>query len=327
MKRYAIVMKTHYWDDFCDRQFARLKKSAGHADFFVAVDETIKKVGDINHDEIIRINEAELKNLGLTMATTDGSVIWYNIDYPHYVFLNKYGVYDYFVFVEYDVVANVNIDDMIETMQKEDIAYVYMPLRKDNTQWPWHPMHEQFYGTSYPVGLSCFSVFRKDALEYLLARRQEMGKLFAKGEISFWPNNEGFIPAEIERKGFKAATLSEFGDVSKFDWWPPTDEANIGLAGENCFLHPVLPEKKFLNSFIHHQKSIVDLINFRSETWKTLNKYPKRIVLPLFFRKLYARLSSSLIRRLRPEKDGKPWYYGATPAGANEKQTGQAHNA
>jgi hypothetical protein len=48
--RYAVIFRTHFWDDFARRQFARLRQMVREGDIFVLVDETNGPVVGIEHN-------------------------------------------------------------------------------------------------------------------------------------------------------------------------------------------------------------------------------------------------------------------------------------
>ena len=54
---YAVLFKTHFWDDFVDSQFRQLQSRAGTDELFVVVDETPGPVPAIPHEKVLRITE------------------------------------------------------------------------------------------------------------------------------------------------------------------------------------------------------------------------------------------------------------------------------
>ena len=107
----VVLFRTHFWDDFVDRQFARLLRHTNSLDVIVLVDETkgpvflpegVKKFGVTDHD----ILEAGF------VAAGGGSIQWFSGDVPLYLYRLANPGYDFYIQLEYDVVVNTSLTDL-----------------------------------------------------------------------------------------------------------------------------------------------------------------------------------------------------------------------
>jgi hypothetical protein len=108
--RYAVLFKAYFMDDFIQRRLAHIVAAASSGDVYLMMDETKGSVGPIDYDRVIRYREADLIELGFP-AITQGSLFWYNADYPLYYFQHLHPDYDTVIMVEYDAVPSVDLDD------------------------------------------------------------------------------------------------------------------------------------------------------------------------------------------------------------------------
>ncbi len=51
-------------------------------------------------------------------------------------------------------------------------------------------------------------------------------------------------------------SLADFGDVSHYDWFPPTMEEDLRPGDSDAFLHPVLDRRRYLASMLHNRGSL-----------------------------------------------------------------------
>jgi hypothetical protein len=324
---YAILFKTHFWDDFTIRQLERVKSRTGRGDVYVVVDATFQPAPPIGYGRIIHINRSDISMLGLAPITTHGSIIWYNIDYPHYVALSQLPTYDYYVTIEYDTVVTVELDQLIGDLHNTNVDYLGFPIRTAVSTWPWFEMHLDIYGSDMLVYLSCFSVFSHRALTVLLARRQAMGLDFGRGVLEFWPNNEAFIPNEMRKAGMRIDTLDQYGQTRHYDWWPPLDEKELGGVADHGFIHPVLHGTRYIRSLVHHEPLLTSFFRRDSLMRRKLSGFSPEVVNPI--------LRSELRRRVREKIGGtlervglrRRWFSNAQAGSARNNQRQSAHNA
>lgn len=248
--RYAVLMKVHYWDEFAERRLRHLLSKVGTGDVYIFVDETNGPVGQVTHDRIIRATERDMEKLGLPVYLP-GYVFWYNTDYPLYYFYLKNNFYDYYLMCEHDAVVNIDVDEFVQTAERERVDYVGFPLAK--THWPLGTC-DGVYPESFTLHqwLSCISLYSRRSIEFLLDRRRILARRYESGEIANWPNNEAFIPTEMHNNGFVVRKLGDFGKVDRYDWWPPSHENDLPLLQEQGFLHPVLDERRYVPSCMRH---------------------------------------------------------------------------
>jgi len=55
---YAVLFRTHFWDDYVERQYQRLRAVAGRGDVFILVDETNGPV-PIPHPNVVPHTQAQ----------------------------------------------------------------------------------------------------------------------------------------------------------------------------------------------------------------------------------------------------------------------------
>src|SRR5579859_3452242 len=113
MPSYAIIFKIYFIDDFVIRQLDRIKAKMGSADLYVVVDETDRRIETIPHDRIVRLTESGMIQRGFAKGDAENSMFWYAADYSIYPLLEDYPGYDYYVTLKYDVVINVDLDELV----------------------------------------------------------------------------------------------------------------------------------------------------------------------------------------------------------------------
>jgi hypothetical protein len=266
--RYAVLFKIHFWDDFAARQFDRLRRVAGTDDVFVLVDETKTKVPDIPHDRVIRMTEQTAQDEGFLLHPK-GNAFWYNTDYQLYHFIETFPDYAYIVTVEYDVVVNADIAAMVRRMAAGKLDFVGEPVKIEPARWAWRPLVTPYYPADLEITgrLVCFAAFSRAFALQLWAGRRDHARRYLAGEMNVpdaatpWPNNEGFIGAEIQRLGARAANLAEFGDVSCYNWTPPRPEDALPALPAGGFIHPLLDMPRFLQAIPKLRLNITDIFD------------------------------------------------------------------
>jgi hypothetical protein len=248
--RCAVVFKSYAWDGFVERQALRLAEAAGPLDFYVSVDETGGPVGPIPFKHVIRFTCADLATAGLPMRFGEGGVLWWNPDYAHYQFFEQHPDYDYYLFVEYDCVVRCPLRQFVARAVSRSAHFVALPISRPIDEWHWMPYQSEAYLPGQ-VKLALLNVcfLSSRALRHLRRRRLAMN---SNPSSRAWPSGEVFVPTEIERAGMKWLSLAEFGDVSRFDWFPPTLEEDLIPADRDAFLHPVLDRQRYVSSVLHH---------------------------------------------------------------------------
>jgi hypothetical protein len=116
-----------------------------------------------------------------------------------------------------------------------DADLVALPITRPFDLWHWTPYQPDVY-TCAEVKLAllnvCFHSAR--ALKQLHQRRQAMK---CDRSVRAWPSSELFIPTEVVKAGMSWLSLADFGDVSHYDWFPPTMEEDLPRDEGNAFFH------------------------------------------------------------------------------------------
>ena len=296
---YAVMFKVHFWDDFARRQLARLQSVVSSGDIYILIDETSGSAGEVDFENVLHLTEDDCLAAGLADARTGASLLWYNIDYPHYLFFERFPKYDFYVSFEYDAVTTCQMDVLVDKMREGGIDYLGLPLRKSIDDWPWIESHFLVYKREdIRLALSCLAIFSRRAMKLLRDRRLSMAAGFISGELPFWPNNEAFIPTEIGLAGLKAASIADYGKADAFDWWPPSFELDVTATPPDRFLHPVLDEARYIKSLAHHWPNTLSLLRPNSELIKRLQRFPAQTYWPVLVRELNERVSDRINDKL-----------------------------
>ena len=203
---------------------------------------------------MIRFTCNDLAAAGLPMRYGVGSVLWWNPDYAHYQFLAQQPNYDYYLFVEYDCVVQCSLEQFVNRAVSKGADLVALPILHPFDHWYWMPYQRDIY----PPGEAKLALLNAcfhsaSALKLLHQRRLAIA---ADPSVSGWPSSEVFVPSEIMRAGMNWVSLADFGDVSRYDWFPPTMEDDLQSCSGDAFLHPVLDRRRYLTSVINNRRSL-----------------------------------------------------------------------
>ncbi len=290
------MFKTYNWDNFVHRQAIRCADVVGTGDFFISVDETNGSVGPIPFDRVIRTSNAQLIASGLPDRFEKGSLLWWNPDYVHYQFHDLHPDYDYYMFIEYDVVVQGDIEPLITRAAALDVDLVALPISTPKQDWFWTIFHRQTYPLAELQGtLNCVSVFSQRALALLGRRRREMA---GGQQTRYWPSSEVFIPTEVGRAGFNQLSLDKFGDVHGYDWSPPLLEDDLPMAAGTAFFHPVLDQPRYIAATLKQSVTLRSMINPRSTLRRNLARFPREAYVPLLAGAARNRLKRKFLERL-----------------------------
>jgi hypothetical protein len=310
--RYAVLFKTHFWDAFTQRQLARLTSRVNSGDVFVVVDETAGPVSGIEAPRVVRLTEASAVASGLPAASTETSVFWYSVDYPHYIFFEQQPHYDYYLTLEYDALIDTDIDRLISEVARDGVDYLGHPFTQSKHDWPWFQRHLEIYEASQiTLGYSCIAVFSNRAMQLLHRRRLDMARQFENGELTYWPNNEAFLPTEVELAGLRRAQLPDYGSSKRFNWWPPTFEGDLPAIKGEVFMHPVLEGARYVRSVLRHEPHFINLLSRHSAVRSRLAKMPADFYRPFIYKEFRRRLAAAIRRRLARLGLAQHWTVGA----------------
>jgi len=248
--RYAVIFRTHFWDDFADRQFKRLEGQVRSGDAYVLVDETRGHVAGIPTDRVFRLTDRQVIEAGYVDAG-EGAVQWYSGDVPLYLFAAAHPDYDYYLQLEYDANIQTDLDSLIARLAAEKIDVVAMTEPSPDAEWPWLPTCLEVYPREEILHqLICISAFSSHALEQLSKARLAQAERYRAGDLKTWPYCEGFVPTESVRAGLKLCELSLLGTVASYDSWPPMLESRLPQVRGQAFVHPVLDGDRYVASLL-----------------------------------------------------------------------------
>jgi hypothetical protein len=247
-ERYAVLFKTFTNDAFVKRRLAHVVNAAPSGDVFLMIDETHHPGGHIDFDRVIRYREADLDRIGFPHIS-EGSLFWYNADYPLYYFRHLHPEYDTIVTIEYDAVPNVDLDEIVRQFRAQDLDLVGRTITNKTTEtyW-WTNTMLRFYSLDQirPYQI-CATVMSARAIDHLGETRKRHG---ASGvtDVRQWPIGESFVGTELIAAGFKARDLADFGKLTRYDWWPPIHERELKHCSGEVFVHPVLSGRRYVKS-------------------------------------------------------------------------------
>ena len=247
---YAVIFRTHFWDDFTTRQFERVRRRVKSGDIYVLVDETRGRVEGIPCDAVFRLTDTEILQAGYP-AAGEGSMQWYSGDIPLYLFAAKYTGYEYYVQLEYDAIINADLDEIITRLSKVGTDVVAESEEVPDDSWAWRSTCESFYRRPEITHLLvCISMYSAKALSLLSSARLAQAARY-KSEIGLqWPMCEGFIGTESRQQGLKVTQLAELGNVEYYRWWPPYSERHALGFSQSSFVHPVLEPRRLVPSIL-----------------------------------------------------------------------------
>lgn len=283
--RYAVLLKIHYWNAFAERRLKHLLGKISSGDLYLFVDETHGAVPPIPYDKVIRATEADMAKLNVVLEPP-GKLFWYSVDYPLYYFYLQNPSYDYYLMFEHDAVCNIDLDQLVQGVDRDKVDYVAFPLTPN--RWPLRSGKGVYPDTfKFHQSLNCISLHSKRSVAFLLERRQILSRRYEAGEIPNWPNNELFMPTEMHNNGFVVRALGDFGKVERYDWWPPTLEDDLPSLQDQAFLHPVLDEPRYITSCLRFS----DLLSYRcfargSQLRQLLARWSPRHLAPIYLKEL-----------------------------------------
>lgn len=242
-----MLFKAFTYDEFVKRRLAHVAAAAPSGDVYLMIDETNAAAGPIDFDRVIRYQELDLARLGFPKIA-QGSLFWYNADYPLYYFQHLHPGYDVVVTVEYDAVPIVDIDDLVRDFRADQLDFVGHTIAKPVDDYWWTSTMLRFYERSQirPYQM-CASICSDRAIRHLAACRMRHGATGVT-DPKEWPIGESFVGTELALAGFRLRELSTYGKLTRYDWWPPIHERELPYCAGEIFVHPVLTGRRYVKS-------------------------------------------------------------------------------
>ncbi len=216
--RGVVLFRTYFWDDYAARSATRLHEQSEGLDFYVQVNETDTGPLDVRPFSKLSHTTSEFGHLDLPCVAPSGRpTLWWNCDYSLYDAALKLPHYDYYLSIECDVAANMPLRPLLDQFVAGGYECVtpaeFVPMRET---WP----HAgSCVGLPYPARAWAplpVMVVSNRVARYLLAERQRLGQMYAKGELPGWPISEGFFSSAVLSGGYSVAPLSRFANLQHF---------------------------------------------------------------------------------------------------------------
>ena len=252
---FAVLFKIYFIDLFVIRQLERLRSVVGAGDLYVVVDETGGAITPIPHDKVIRMTEADMVRRGFVKGDPKLAMFWHSADYSLYPLIEDLPPYDYYVTVEYDAVINENLDTLVAAIGAQQIEFAGLRATQPVSSWEWTETCNTIYDPAVlrPY-LNAIAFYSHRGVELLRERRLELSRRFRDGDITQFPMSEAFIATELELNGYRVGNLADFGDFSRYTWWPPTVEAELDELKDCTFIHPVLEGERCAEALLRFDK-------------------------------------------------------------------------
>lgn len=245
---YAVFFKAHSWDDLIYRNYLRLKISSKNADIYILFDNT-NGMDPCVAEEIISINQRDISSIGLI----DYGGFWYNGDYASIIAFLKKPNYDYYVFCEYDVFVNCNIEYIINKMHANSVDCLGKKINDEN--WPHHSNCAPYYnGIDIEKSLFCISFFSRAMIVAIYFRRIMQSFLKEKNNIQSWPIGEAVMATEPKLSGLKYDELENYGVfLENYDWTGVFLESHAEkISKYGSIIHPISNKEKFIKMNFRH---------------------------------------------------------------------------
>ena len=303
--KFAVLFRTHMWDDFIERQYQRVLSCVQGGDVFILANNTTTSCDNIPHERVIKFTENDLLALGLARAG-ENNLLWYNVDYPIYYFCEMQPTYSHVVLIEFDVVLNITIDSVVDYCIKKEIDLIGLTQDPSLDEWMWtYTCFEHYKVKDIRKFLLPFGVFTQRAIAHLFGKRLEHSRELQQKNISRWPHCEAFIPTELALVGFKLAELSELGRTQRFNFRPTTYEMDLPDLQDEAFIHPVLDKTRYIQSVLKYSVRTESYFLPGSPIGIGLRRFPfsdyRRYLVEALLRRInyLIRNPATIVRRLR----------------------------
>ena len=303
---YAVLFRTHFWDDFTTRRFNDLRSRVRSGDVWISLDGSNCRTDKITHDKIFCTNQGDFAELGLAEYPSD-KVCWYNNDYHLLLFYNQYPGYEYYVNLEYDAATTVDLDTLVRSAADAEVDLIGFPNTKPIERWGWRKTCTEFWEENKIISsLLCISAYSKKSLSHLLALRRDHTQRLNNGYVNNWPFCEAFVPTALKEAGYKIDWLDNYGNTAAYDWWPPRHETELDQIGAGAFVHPVLTGQRYVNSLLRYRSGL-DWFDPTSTLRRSLDLEPPEIVVPELYQKFASARQWSALASLKQVMRDNDW--------------------
>jgi hypothetical protein len=275
--RYAVLFRTHMWDPFIARQFARVQERVGAGDVYVVANNTSGSCNAIEGVRLVTFTEAQIEALGYARGISANDMVWFNVDYALYYFARQQPDYDYYVLFEYDVLVNADLDRVLEMVAERGADFVGLSEGEPVSEWRYKSSCGGIYAEAdvrkmlFPLG-----ILSKRAVDYLSMRRLQLSERLRSGDIQTWPHCEAFIATELSLGGFCVDELSAYGSIDRFSFAPAYLEEDLGTLAGASFVHPLLDTNRYISSTIKYEWKPERFFLPRSVFRRRLSRFPWR---------------------------------------------------
>jgi hypothetical protein len=223
------------------------------------------------------------------------SYLWYNGDFPLYKAVINFPMYDYYCMVDYDALINYPLDALIDKMDSDQIEFVGYRLRGAP-----EPIARNVRGHFRNTNslLPCILIASHRVVKYLYQTRRRIAEVYRDHKELGWPFIEGFLGAAItDRSDIRYADLGRFGDVSKYEFWPPRLYNEAMVDDSPGFLHPVLDPARYAHARV--RRGGAEFFVADSQLRRDLTQVPPSIYVPALRAHFSAKGEEENLLRLR----------------------------
>lgn len=292
--RYAVLFRTHIWDAYVEEMALQVSKRVETGDFFVLADETNQILDPKPYTKIS--HNVDFSDLGLDIEFPGKSnFLWYNGDFPLYRALVSLPDYDYYCMIEYDVVFNHPFDTLIDTLVSDGTEMVGFRLGSapDNIAEHVRPYFQNTNSLLPPVLIAS-----RRAAEYLFQTRRRIAEIYRMHPEHGWPFCEGFMGAAIsDRPDIRYKNLGDFGDVHRYEHFPPYVYSPDMISEVPSFIHPALDPARFIRS--HLRRPGAEFFDPTKSLRRDLEQVPPTVFVPILQKQLEDQHDRTSLLRLR----------------------------
>ncbi len=246
MPSYAVIFRTHVWDDDVAEIARRAQACCATGTFVVAADET---KGRLDCDGFTKLSHCkDFTALGLPLVP-DGNVLWWNADYVLYAARLALPGRDYYVMLEYDVLLNADLDQMVAQCGENHVGFVAQDIQPVGTHWSAASASEM--GVELWWALIPFVIVSGRVVDVMLKARQLLANALTAGRITHWPYCEAFMPsAAALLPGSANWPLSRLVDSHLLKYRPFIRLRDARLAEAGIVAHPVMGSVRYIRHIL-----------------------------------------------------------------------------